>query len=708
MKRNPGLILLLVVVALVAFFAIGRAQEAYHVLLPGEMAVCATCAPCEPDPTQTPEPSPTSPPTNTAVPPTSTPTGEPTSTPTDEPTATSTPPAPTPTPTEPLPTATATQTPEPTATSIPVSGYFIQVGDTWQYFKGLSEPPAAWGGVGFDDSAWDVGPTGIGYGDGDDATVLNDMNATYMSVYMRRAFTVAGPVTALILEMDYDDGFVAYLNGTEVARANMPAGIISYNTPSPGGHEAGTAEYFRINPGLLRTGINVLAVQGHNHGMWSTDFSMIPALHNESTGPQPTATDEPTETPLPPTATNTPQPSACDLYVSSGGNDGNPGTLAQPFRTVQHGVGELSSGDVLCVRGGTYNEQVSIDVSDVTVQAYPGEVPVLDGGGSGHTIAVDGSRNVIDGLEVTNAGERGIAVRGAGNLIRRCDVHHNYKSGILVGGQDNVVEDCVVWQNSQRTHVDGRTSGCLSATGATGTVFRRNIVFNNWGEAMSAFKARGTIMEDNVIYDNAAVNLYLDNAPYSVVRRNLIFGRGGDWSSAPCIHICDEVYSSGMTGQSEGLVIVNNVTLGCNAGFYFRYDNAGHGLKDSLIANNTFVDPERNYVVVIRDAHHENTRFVNNVVVGSSLANVGNSSGGISFSHNLWSQTPPSVVIGPGDVVGDPLLAWGTGTPVPEWFQLRAGSPAIDAGLALPEVLADFAGTARPQGAGYDVGAWEQ
>jgi hypothetical protein len=122
-----------------------------------------------------------------------------------------------------------------------------------------------------------------------------------------------------------------------------------------------------------------------------------------------------------------------------------------------------------------------------------------------HTVAVYGSRNVIDGLEVTNAGERGIAVRGAGNLIRRCDVHHNYKSGILVGGQDNVIEDCVVWQNSQRTHVDGRTSGCLSATGATRAVFRRNIVFNNWGEAMSAFKARGTITEDNVIYDNAAV-----------------------------------------------------------------------------------------------------------------------------------------------------------------------------------------------------------
>jgi hypothetical protein len=66
-----------------------------------------------------------------------------------------------------------------------------------------------------------VGATGIGYGDNDDATVLSDMVNKYVSVYLRRKFAIANPeqLQNLILSVDYDDGFIAYLNGTEVARS---------------------------------------------------------------------------------------------------------------------------------------------------------------------------------------------------------------------------------------------------------------------------------------------------------------------------------------------------------------------------------------------------------------------------------------------------------------------------------------------------------
>jgi len=58
----------------------------------------------------------------------------------------------------------------------------IVEGDVWTYFKGTVEPPPDWNTINFDDSSWDSGPTGIGYGDGDDATVLSDMKGNYMSV----------------------------------------------------------------------------------------------------------------------------------------------------------------------------------------------------------------------------------------------------------------------------------------------------------------------------------------------------------------------------------------------------------------------------------------------------------------------------------------------------------------------------------------------
>ena len=62
-----------------------------------------------------------------------------------------------------------------TVLSLTASGSFIRVGDTWRYFKGTEEPPATWNMLAFDDSGWLSGPTGIGYSDGDDATILDDM-----------------------------------------------------------------------------------------------------------------------------------------------------------------------------------------------------------------------------------------------------------------------------------------------------------------------------------------------------------------------------------------------------------------------------------------------------------------------------------------------------------------------------------------------------
>ena len=163
----------------------------------------------------------------------------------------------------------------------------ILKGDNWRYFKGTVEPPSDWKDIGFDDSTWLVGPTGIGYGDGDDATELTDMKDNYLSVYARKVFTVSNPsaITGLDLSMDYDDGFVAYLNGVEVARNNVSGTPPAYDTSADGNHEssgggtgASPVEHFAIDPSLLVAGTNVLSVQGHNLGNTSSDFSLIPTL----------------------------------------------------------------------------------------------------------------------------------------------------------------------------------------------------------------------------------------------------------------------------------------------------------------------------------------------------------------------------------------------------------------------------------------------
>jgi hypothetical protein len=173
----------------------------------------------------------------------------------------------------------------------------ISPGDTWKFFRGRTAPAGGtgWTGLGYDDGTWESGPTGIGYGDGDDATQLADMRDAYTTVFARKTFQVADPakVTAISLIIDYDDAFVAYVNGHEVARSETAPGtpgtpIAFDDTAAQFGHEAGTDETFEISTATagLVAGENVLAVVVLNDDAGSSDLSFIPTLTIAAAGSQ--------------------------------------------------------------------------------------------------------------------------------------------------------------------------------------------------------------------------------------------------------------------------------------------------------------------------------------------------------------------------------------------------------------------------------------
>ena len=161
-------------------------------------------------------------------------------------------------------------------------------GDLWRFFLGTEQPPFDWTSLSFDDSAWTLGEGGFGYGDDDDVTSVPD---TTTSFYYRRTFNVIDPtkLDSAILSMDYDDGFVAYLNGIEIARSyNMPDGAPDYTTVTNIDHEAklyagGHPDVFPISKSrlstLLTTGQNVLAIEIHNVTPPSSDLSARTWLH---------------------------------------------------------------------------------------------------------------------------------------------------------------------------------------------------------------------------------------------------------------------------------------------------------------------------------------------------------------------------------------------------------------------------------------------
>ena len=168
-----------------------------------------------------------------------------------------------------------------TSRSSTVDSILVDKGSAWKYLDNGSNQGTAWRGSSFNDSAWPSGPAQLGYGDGDEATVVsfgpNSANK-YVTTYFRRTFNVADPslFQSLTLNLLRDDGAVAYLNGTEVFRTNMPAGAIAFSTFATvaiGGAEESTFYTASISPALLSAGANVLAVEVHQANGTSTDVS---------------------------------------------------------------------------------------------------------------------------------------------------------------------------------------------------------------------------------------------------------------------------------------------------------------------------------------------------------------------------------------------------------------------------------------------------
>lgn len=155
-----------------------------------------------------------------------------------------------------------------------------------------SDIGSSWSEFGYDDTSWRTATTGIGYERssgyasliGNNGDVEDEMYDTNGSVYFRVPFEVSDTsgITALTLLMKYDDGFAAFLNGVRVADANAPS-TLRWNSTSTGQHDDSAAVVFDQfdMTGFareLRSGTNILAVQGLNTNLTSSDLIFMPEV----------------------------------------------------------------------------------------------------------------------------------------------------------------------------------------------------------------------------------------------------------------------------------------------------------------------------------------------------------------------------------------------------------------------------------------------
>lgn len=167
------------------------------------------------------------------------------------------------------------------AAAAPAQTVLVRDGALWRYLDDGSNQGTAWRDTLFNDSGWSSGPAQLGYGDGDEATVVSygpDPNNKYVTTYFRHSFEVADPslFSYLQLRLLRDDGAVVYLNGTELQRSNMRTGTINYLTlaaSTVGGDAEDAFLNYYVDSTDLKYGTNVLAVEIHQRSVTSSDIS---------------------------------------------------------------------------------------------------------------------------------------------------------------------------------------------------------------------------------------------------------------------------------------------------------------------------------------------------------------------------------------------------------------------------------------------------
>ncbi len=159
---------------------------------------------------------------------------------------------------------------------------FFNLGSSWKYFVGTQEastPMGAWRSNTFNDASWTPGNTPIGYGEPD--IIPPAVPTGTLSVYQRKAFDVPDPtqITRLDLTIRIDDGFVAWINGFEVGRTNVPPGDLAFNAAAPTAIEPTSYTIQITNPGaILVTGSNIIAIHSINQSSGSSDIYMDASL----------------------------------------------------------------------------------------------------------------------------------------------------------------------------------------------------------------------------------------------------------------------------------------------------------------------------------------------------------------------------------------------------------------------------------------------
>ena len=370
---------------------------------------------------------------------------------------------------------------------------------------------------------------------------------------------------------------------------------------------------------------------------------------------------------------------------ASGGSDSNPGTISQPFATIAKGTSVLTPGDLLLIRAGTFVEGISSIPSGnaakrVRIAAFPGYQPYEivtvqpNAIGTDASVYLAGPKYVtIQGLIVdgTNAGSGKDCIKitygsdySTFIIVKDCEVKNsNAHQGILITTNPptqntdfNQILNCKIHNNGNSNLHHGIY--CSSSN----NIIDGNECYNNAGYGIQMYFSSG---------HNSS---YLQN---NIVRNNRVHDNNTAGSGSGGI-----VIATGDNNLVYNNVVWNN-TGGTNGGIQLF-----NGVNATSVWNNTCWN-NSDYDIHVQSGC-TNSVVQNNICYQGISGDIINNGTGSTIDHNTTNAQDPKFVSAAG---GN--------------FHLQSGSPAIDAGITIVQVLTDADGVSRPQGTAYDIGAYE-
>jgi uncharacterized protein YjdB len=360
---------------------------------------------------------------------------------------------------------------------------------------------------------------------------------------------------------------------------------------------------------------------------------------------------------------------SCYYVDAAAGNDANPGTSGQPFRTLQQAANVVSPGDGVLVNDGVYT----------------GGATVLGINRSGTATnwivfrAVHRWGAIIDGQN--NSSSAGVSVSGNYIAVEGFEIRGMSRSGMdAYNGNELVAASHDVRLARNHIHDIGRI--CTDDTG---------------GRAGIDAYASNMVIEENVIHDIGRLSPGEQGCQPSTT----------NWQNHD-----HGIYH----GVGDSIIVRNNLMYRNIHGWsYHRYSGPGATARGLYIVNNTFAvpNPDKQGQIVIAGVTN-NLVIENNVFYQPNTAGIwfdaadgGTWSGALvanNLSTNAVSWPSVSGLTSVGNIENtDPKFVNAAGFD----FHLAVGSPAVDAGITVLSVLKDLDGVLRPLGLGYDIGAYE-